>query len=701
MNETLKIIISAEVDKLKNGLKSAKKEVSDYVKKVKEENKGFIDSFKKAGEASTKVLQTVGTSILAVGTALLGMAGATAEYRRNQDLLNTAFQTAGASAAAATETYNGLYRVLGDDGQATEAAQHLAKLTNDQKALSEWTNICQGVYATFGASLPIESLTEAANETAKTGQLTGALADALNWAGISEEAFQAQLDACNTEAEREALIRSTLNGTYSEAAANYETTAAATLAQNEANAKLTAQMAKLGEAVAPILTMLTELGSEVLAMITPYIQSFVENHLPTLKTILEKVAEAIGAVIGWIVDNWELVKTIGTVILAVAAAFAVLQGAVAAANVVLTIMSMNPIVLAIAAIVAAIALCIIYWDDIAAAAQAAWDWICSIWEGAAEWFSGIWEGIKNAFSAVGEWFKNLFSGAWEGIKNAWSSTKEWAKEKWEGIKAGFAAVGNWFSDTFKKAREGVEKAWSTVGTWAKDTWGKVKTGFQSADSWMTDKFGSAWTGVKKAFEPFVNYFKQCWETVKGIFSVVKDVFTGNFSSAWEGIKKIFSGWGNFFKGLWDNIVSIFKNVGVAIGNAVSGAVKGAVNKVLSFAVGVINGFISAINFAIGIINAIPGVNIRKLESLSVPQLAKGGVIDSATLAVVGENGKEAVVPLENNLEWLDKLAGMLNDRMGGNQPIVMNVDGKRFAEISCDSINALSRQRGSIPLQLV
>ena len=60
MNETLKIIISAEVEKLKNGLKSAKKEVSDYVKKVKEENKGFIDSFNKAGEASTKVLKTVG-----------------------------------------------------------------------------------------------------------------------------------------------------------------------------------------------------------------------------------------------------------------------------------------------------------------------------------------------------------------------------------------------------------------------------------------------------------------------------------------------------------------------------------------------------------------------------------------------------------------------------------------------------------------
>ena len=79
-------------------------------------------------------------------------------------------------------------------------------------------------------------------------------------------------------------------------------------------------------------------------------------------------------------------------------------------------------------------------------------------------------------------------------------------------------------------------------------------------------------------------------------------------------------------------------------------------------------------------------------------MAQGGVVDSATLAMIGENGKEAVVPLENNLEWLNKLAGMLNERMGGNTPIVLQVDGKTFAQISCDSINQLTRQRGSIPL---
>ena len=82
--------------------------------------------------------------------------------------------------------------------------------------------------------MPIESLTEAANETAKTGQLTGALADALNWAGVNEDDFQAKLDACTTSQEREALIRETLNGLYDDAADKYEEMAADLLAANEA-----------------------------------------------------------------------------------------------------------------------------------------------------------------------------------------------------------------------------------------------------------------------------------------------------------------------------------------------------------------------------------------------------------------------------------------------------------------------------------
>ena len=173
---------------------------------------------------------TIGAgAIAAAGAALLSLSSSTEEYRNNQAKLTTAFEAAGSTAETAKETYNDLYRVLGDGGQATEAANHLAKLTTNEKELEQWTTICQGVYATFGDSLPIEGLTEASNETAKVGQITGSLADALNWAGISEDDFNKKLEKTNTEAEREKLIREALNGIYEDAANKYERNNAAVL----------------------------------------------------------------------------------------------------------------------------------------------------------------------------------------------------------------------------------------------------------------------------------------------------------------------------------------------------------------------------------------------------------------------------------------------------------------------------------------
>ena len=728
MTEQLRIIISAEVEKLKNGLSSAKKEVKDAVAQIKKENGGFIDSFNKAGEASKKVLTTVGKGVGLAVTAITGLSVATAEYRRNQALLTSSFETAGGTAADAAKTYQELYRVLGDDGQATEAAQHIAKLTTEEKALSEWTNICQGVYATFSASLPIEGLTEAANETAKTAKVTGVLADAINWSSLTaeqaqvafgnnsealeayttalsegetqEDAFNAALAACTTEAEREALIRGTLNSMYSEAAANYEKNAAAILAENEANAKLTAQFAKLSEAFAPILTAFKSFAADALAQVTPHIENLAAAALPALQSILTAVADALGVVIGWIANNWELISTIGTVILAVASAFAVMNAAVGVANAVMTVLSMNPIVLAIAALIAIITLCVIYWDEIKAAAQVAWEAVCAAWEGASEWFASVWENIVAVFTPVAEWFGNLFASAWALIQEAWAAVSEWFTNLWANIQAVFAVVGEVLSGFFSTAWTLIQAAWSVVVAWFQGIWDGVAAIFSVVGDVLSGNFSSAWEGIKNAFSSFTSHFRNIWTAVQAVFSSVGAFFNSKFSDAWAKIKNVFAPVSTFFTNLWNSIVNIFTSVGDAVGGAISGVVNKAINTVVGSAVNIINSFISMINGAISIINAIPGVSISSLSMLSVPAMATGGIVDSATLAVVGEAGTEAVMPLENNLEWLDKLAGMLNERMGGGngQPIVLNVDGKRFAEISCQSINDLTRQRGNIPL---
>lgn len=679
MNEELRVIISAEVSKLKQGVEAAKQQVKNLQSKFKEASKTIKEDLAKAGEGATNAAKKIGIGFAAVKTALIAAAVSTEEYRNQQAQLITAFEAAGASAETAKETYNDLYRVLGDGGQAQEAAQHLAKLTQEEKALNEWTTICQGVYATFGASLPIESLTEAANETAKTGSLTGALADALNWAGVNEEAFQQKLDACNTEAEREALIRDTLNGLYTDAATKYEQNNSKVLEQRDAQARLQEQLAKVGEAIAPVITAFSNLAATALEKLSPIITQLAEKYMPILQETLTKVGEAIGEVIGWIVDNWDLISTIASVVLAIVAAFTAYNAVMKLVNAANALFATNPIVLAIGAIIAIIVICVKHWDDIKAAAVKAWEGIKAAWDKVAEWFKGIVDGIKNAFANIGEWFGEKFTKARENVNKA------------------FDKVGDWFSDKFTKAKQGVEKAWSSTKEFFTNSNKNIQNAFSKIDGWMSDKFGSAWQGVKNAFAPFIGYFRQCWETVKGIFSVVKNVLSGNFSDAWAAIKNIFSGWGSFFSGLWNSIKQIFSNVGTAIASGIKGAVSSAVNSVLRTAAKIINGFISAINFAIDIINAIPGVNIKKLSKLEVPQMAKGGIVDSATLAVVGEQGKEAVMPLENNLQWLDKLAGMLNERMGGgNQPIVLMVDGKVFAQTAISSINQLTRQTGSL-----
>lgn len=234
-------------------------------------------------------IAAIGAAAVGAVAGFLSLAESTRETRENFNKLETGFTTAGHSAEDATKTYKELYGLLGDEGQATEAAAHLAQLANNQEDLTKWTDIATGVYATFGDSLPIENLTEAANETAKTGKLTGGLTDALNWAGVSEEEFQAKLDAATSEQERQALITETLNGLYSEQSETFKELNGDIMAAREADAALSQSMAELGAIAEPIMTSLKVLAVELLETIKP----FVEMIGTGLKGALEGTAGSV------------------------------------------------------------------------------------------------------------------------------------------------------------------------------------------------------------------------------------------------------------------------------------------------------------------------------------------------------------------------------------------------------------------------
>lgn len=270
----------------------------ESLKKTDKNAEGFGKKLQSVGKAAgTLALGVVGAAT-AAGGAIVALTESTREYRTEQGKLQAAFQTLNFTAEQARTTYEALNGVLGDSGQAVEAANHLAQLATNEKDLAKWTDICTGVYATFGDSLPIEGLTEAANETAKTGALTGGLADALNWAGVSEEDFQKKLDACNSEQERAALITTTMNGLYSEASDKYKELNADVIAANEAQDKLNATMAAVGGAMEPFVTKGKELMAEVLEKLTPALTWVATTVLPWVSTAFSTVSGWVSNLIG-------------------------------------------------------------------------------------------------------------------------------------------------------------------------------------------------------------------------------------------------------------------------------------------------------------------------------------------------------------------------------------------------------------------
>lgn len=268
-----------------------------------EANKSIAETEKK----SKGVASTLGNGIKTAakwGTALVGGAAAgvgalstvaesTREYRTEMGKLDTAFTTNKFSAADAKQTYSDLYAVVGDSGQATEAANHLSLLCDSTKDLQSWTEICTGVYGQFGDSLPIEGLTEAANETAKVGQVTGPLADALNWMGVSEDEFNEKLAKCSSEQERQQLITSTLTSLYSDASAQYKKTNGDVMESNRAHQQLSDTMAQIGAVAEPVLNSLIGLGGKLLEQLSPLIESVANNLAPVLINICEEVAPII------------------------------------------------------------------------------------------------------------------------------------------------------------------------------------------------------------------------------------------------------------------------------------------------------------------------------------------------------------------------------------------------------------------------
>lgn len=270
------------------------------------DDSGFKSGLSKLGGVAKTALKGTVSAIGGVATAatgavagLLALESATEDYRIAQGKLNTAFEAAGYGPETATKAYSDFYKILGDTDTATEASQLLATLAENEEDVSTWTNIAAGVFGTFGDSLPIEGLIESANETAKVGQVTGVLADALNWAGISEDEFNEKLAECTSESERNRLIMDTLSGTYDKASEAF-------YRNNEALIQARENQILLDDTLAQLVETVSRVKNNLLAEFLPSIASVVTAFNDLVNGVEgadEALSQAIGEMVTALVEK--------------------------------------------------------------------------------------------------------------------------------------------------------------------------------------------------------------------------------------------------------------------------------------------------------------------------------------------------------------------------------------------------------------
>ncbi len=254
---------------------------------------GGLDSLASvAGGVSIAIGQKLVEAAMAAIEWLWSLDEATEEYRAAMGKLNTAFETSGYSAAAAQEAYQGFYSILGDTDTATEASQLLAQLIDNEEDIAKWTEIAAGVYGTFGDVLPIEGLIEAANETAKTGKVTGVLADALNWVGMSEDEFNDALSRTVDEGDRARLIMNNLGTAYRDAADAFYKNNDTLIQTREIQMQLDETQAALGESVA-------NLKNKFFGLFGPAIIAGMEAAAVALEGVAW-VVERVGEALDWL-----------------------------------------------------------------------------------------------------------------------------------------------------------------------------------------------------------------------------------------------------------------------------------------------------------------------------------------------------------------------------------------------------------------
>lgn len=252
----------------------------------------------------------------------------------------------------------------------------------------------------------------------------------------------------------------------------------------------------------------------------------------------------------------------------------------------------------------------------------------------------------------------------------------------EGLCAGLAMLGSVVVGLFNDMVEGIKQF---LGIHSPSTVFKyiglmifegLKNGLLGLVSWVKGIFDDAWKNICETFSinNVSNFFSQVANEIQSIFSNIPQWFENKFSAAWQKVKDVFSSGGEIFDGIKDGIVNSFRIIVNGIIDGINKAITWPFNKINS-----ILNWIKTYDFGWPIGQPFYGFwGFNPLYVPQIPKLAKGGIVNRATQVVIGEAGKEAVLPLENNTEWMQQLADMIGNNNDDETVINLYVDGERL-----------------------
>lgn len=685
-------------------LGDAASETASKVKKIDEKPiedvedaaKDADDALEEAGDSASSFADHLKADVLVEGikeivSGIKDLNEETKEYRKIMGTLETSSEAAGYSAEETSEAFSQLYGALGDDQSAATTTANLQAIGASQKDINSLISSAVGAWAKYGDSIPIDGLAESINETIRAGQVTGTFADVLNWgskegetfgvmlkenteeneewnkavqeASSAEDFFNLALQDAETQADRTNLVLQAMaDQGLSDVGDAWYSNNKDIVDANNAQLEFTKKAAELSERVQPVLTAVQEGINGIMQAI---LDATAGIDMDTIVGYVQSFFDAVSNVVSFLIENKEIVIGVISGISAISSA--------------LSFLAANPVVLAIAGIVALIAVLVLIvtkGEEIKAWLAGFNEWLQGVF--ATDWteifgpvlgnvlngffslLKGIWDGVYQVLNGVIDFIQGIFTGNWE---QAWSGVQQIVSGVWSYI--------------------------TGIITGACDLIEGILLGL---DSWLQGVFKTDWTeifgpGLGDIINAFMRNVENTWNAIKqifqGVIDFVKGVFTGNWEQAWQGVV-------NIFGGLFNSLINM---------------VKAPLNGII----GLLNGAVGAINSLIGGLNSISftmpkwlggghfGLSIPYIPN--IPYLAKGGILSQGS-AIVGEAGPELLTMMGNRAMVQPLTSNTTNQTdLGGVNITIYGAPGqdvRALADIIMDEMQNATERKAAV-----